>query len=188
MDIFIRTLEFTIPVITTILVGLFTAGFLSELGVLSSISSLARPLVVIANLPEVCASSFVLSLGSTVAANGMIARFREDGLVEDREVFLCAMINSIPAYIREIFTYQIPVVIPALGLAAGSIYGLIFMGHSHCQDSACDRPWKDDVCRQDVPAPGYSAKSQARSGQCSLEEGLVARQGSSQGWPWSTSL
>jgi len=127
MDIFIRTLEFTVPVITTIFVGLFIAGLLSELGILSSISSLARPLVVIANLPEVCASSFVLSLGSTVAANGMIARFREDGLVEDREVFLCAMINSIPAYIREIFTYQIPVVIPALGLAAGSIYGLIFM-------------------------------------------------------------
>jgi hypothetical protein len=127
MDIFVRTLEFTLPVIATIFAGLFMAGFLSELGILSRISSFARPLVVIANLPEVCASSFVLSLGSTVAANGMIARFWKDGLVEDREVFLCAMINSIPAYIREIFTYQIPVVIPALGLAAGGIYGMIFM-------------------------------------------------------------
>jgi hypothetical protein len=37
------------------------------------------------------------------------------------------MVNSIPAYIREIFTYQIPVVVPALGLAAGSIYAAIFM-------------------------------------------------------------
>jgi len=37
------------------------------------------------------------------------------------------MVNSVPAYIREIFTYQIPVVIPALGLAAGSLYGFIFL-------------------------------------------------------------
>jgi hypothetical protein len=57
----------------------------------------------------------------------MIARFREDELLEPKEVFLCTMVNSIPAYIREIFTYQIPIVVPALGLAAGSLYALVFM-------------------------------------------------------------
>jgi hypothetical protein len=37
------------------------------------------------------------------------------------------MINSIPAYVREIFTYQIPVVIPSLGLVAGGLYASVFM-------------------------------------------------------------
>jgi hypothetical protein len=127
LSLLYRTLDFSIPVLVTIFIGLFGAGLLLELGALSRISSLSRPLISVARLPEVSASSFVVSLGSTVTANGMIARFREEGLLEDREVFLCAVVNSIPAYIREIFTYQLPVVIPALGLAAGGLYSMIFM-------------------------------------------------------------
>ncbi len=127
MHLLIRSLEFALPVLVTIFLGLFFAGLLLELGVLNRVSLLSRPLVSAAHLPEVCASSFVVSLGSTVAANSMIARFREDNLMEEREAFLCAMVNSIPAYIREIFTYQIPIVLPSLGLAAGSLYGFIFL-------------------------------------------------------------
>jgi hypothetical protein len=122
-----RTFEFSLPVLATIFLGLFLAGLLLESGLLSSFSSLSQPLVAHARLPEVCASSLVLSMGSTVAANGMIARFHEDELLERREVFLCAMINSIPAYVREIFTYQIPIVLPSLGLVAGGLYASVFM-------------------------------------------------------------
>ncbi len=127
LDLLIRTLNFAVPVLITIFLGLFFGGILMETGMLSRISSISRPLVSIAHLPEICATSFVVSIGSTVAANGMIARFREDELLEDREVFLCAMTNSIPAYVREIFTYQIPIVVPALGIAAGGMYAFIFM-------------------------------------------------------------
>jgi hypothetical protein len=122
-----RTLDFTAPVLMTIFLGLFAAGLLMETGVLRHFSALARPIVSVAHLPEICASSFAVSIGSTVAANGMISRFREDGALKDREVFLCTSVNSIPAYIREIFTYQIPVVIPALGIIAGSVYTFIFI-------------------------------------------------------------
>ncbi len=127
LDLLIGTLQFALPVLVTIFLGLFFAGLLVELGLLNRISHLSRPLVSLAHLPEVSASSFVVSLGSTVAANSMIARFKEDNSLENREVFLCTMINSIPAYIREIFTYQIPIVVPALGLFAGSLYALVFM-------------------------------------------------------------
>jgi hypothetical protein len=127
MDLLIRSMGFALPVLVTIFIGLFFAGLLMELGALNRISTISRPLVSVAHLPEVCASSFVVSLGSTVAANSMIARFREDNLMQEREAFLCAMVNSIPAYIREIFTYQIPIVIPSLGLIAGGLYGFIFM-------------------------------------------------------------
>ncbi|VVB68599.1 Uncharacterised protein [uncultured archaeon] len=126
-DLIQETLSFAVPVLLTIFLGLFFAGFLLELGVLNRICILSRPLVALAHLPDVCASSFVVSLGSTVAANSMIARFREDEIMQPKEVFLCTMVNSIPAYIREIFTYQIPIVVPALGLVAGSLYASVFM-------------------------------------------------------------
>lgn len=127
LDLLIRTLDFAVPVLITIFLGLFFAGLLTQLGALRRVSSLSRPLVATAHLPEVCVTSFVISIGSTVAANGMIARFRQDDLLDDREVLLCAMTNSIPAYVREIFTYQIPIVVPALGLAAGGMYAFIFI-------------------------------------------------------------
>ncbi len=126
-DLIQDTLSFALPVLLTIFLGLFFAGMLLELGALNQISVLSRPLVSFAHLPDVCASSFVVSLGSTVAANSMIARFREDELMQPKEVFLCTMANSIPAYIREIFTYQIPIVVPALGLVAGGLYASVFM-------------------------------------------------------------
>ncbi len=127
LDLIQDTLSFAVPVLLTIFLGLFFAGMLLELGILNRISVLSRPLVMVAHLPDVCASSFVVSLGSTVAANSMIARFREEELMQPKEVFLCTMVNSIPAYIREIFTYQIPIVVPALGLVAGGLYALVFM-------------------------------------------------------------
>ncbi|MDM7913570.1 MAG: nucleoside recognition protein [Methanotrichaceae archaeon] len=127
LDLLIGTLKFALPVLVTIFLGLFFAGLLVEIGLLNRISHLSRPLVSLAHLPEVCASSFIVSLGSTVAANSMIARFKEDKSLENREVFLCTMINSIPAYIREIFTYQVPIVVPALGLFAGSLYAMVFV-------------------------------------------------------------
>lgn len=127
LDLLIRTLQFALPVLTTIFLGLFFAGLLAEMGALNRISRVSRPLVSLAHLPEICASSFVVSLGSTVAANSMVASFKEDNSLENKEVFLCTMINSIPAYIREIFTYQIPIVVPALGLFAGGLYAMVFM-------------------------------------------------------------
>ena len=127
LDLLGRSLEFSIPILVTIFVGLFGAGLLVELGVLQKLSSFTRPLVSLACLPEICASSFLVSLGSTVAANGMVARFHEDNIIDDREVFLSAAVNSIPAYLREIFTYQIPVVVPALGPSTGLLYASVFM-------------------------------------------------------------
>jgi hypothetical protein len=127
LDILQEALRFSLPVLVTIFLGLFFAGMLLELGLLRRVSVISRPLVAVAHLPEICASSFIVSLGSTVAANSMVARFHKDDLIKPKEVFLCTMVNSIPAYIREIFTYQIPVVVPALGLVAGGLYAMVFM-------------------------------------------------------------
>jgi hypothetical protein len=127
ISLFVKTLDFTAPILFLIFMGLFIAGFLAELGLIQRLAFLARPLVTVAHLPDVCASAFVLSLGSSIAANAMIAGQKNDGNLEESEVVLSAIMNSIPVYIREIFTYQIPIVIPALGLVVGGFYGLIFI-------------------------------------------------------------
>ncbi|MCX8207646.1 MAG: nucleoside recognition protein [Methanothrix sp.] len=127
LDLLLRALDTAIPVLATIFLGLFLAGMLMELGILDRLSVLSKPLVSMANLPSISASSFLVSLGSAVAANSMIAEFKMRGALDDRETVLCAMMNSIPVYIREILTYQIPVVVPLLGPVVGVFYAGVFI-------------------------------------------------------------
>ncbi len=127
LDLLSKTLDTAVPVLVTIFLGLFLAGMLMELGLLDRLSLLSRPLVSLANLPSISASSFLVSLGSAVAANSMIAEFKMRGAIDDRETILCALMNSIPVYIREIFTYQLPVVVPLLGPVVGLFYASVFI-------------------------------------------------------------
>jgi len=127
IHLLVETLDFVFPVLGMIFLGLFLAGFMMEMGIVTHISRFARPLVEVAHLPEANASALIVSLGSTVAANGIVAGFRKEGALTDSEVILCAVMNGIPFYLREIFTYQIPIVIPALGLLVGGLYGMVFL-------------------------------------------------------------
>ncbi|HII06694.1 MAG TPA: nucleoside recognition protein [Methanotrichaceae archaeon] len=127
IDLFLRVLEFAAPILAMIGIGLFGAGVLTEMGLMQGLARITRPIFSFTRLPDACASTFVISLGSAVAANGMVARFRDEGCLEEKEVVLCAIMNSIPVYVRELFTYQIPIVIPALGLVVGGFYALVFI-------------------------------------------------------------
>jgi len=46
----------------------------------------------------------------------MIARLKEEGHLSERQAFLSAIMNSVPVYFRELFTYQLAFVIPVLGI------------------------------------------------------------------------
>jgi len=127
IDLLLRVLEFATPILALIALGLFGAGILMEMGLVHGLSRLTRPIFSLTRLPVVCASAFVVALGSAVAANGMVARFRDDGLLDEKEVILCAIMNSIPVYIRDLFTYQLPIVLPALGLLVGGLYAGVFV-------------------------------------------------------------
>ncbi len=126
-SVLIKALDFAIPILIMIFVGLFGTGVLIELGVMQKFSRFLSPLFKYTNLPDTCASAFVVAMGSTVAANTMVLNFRDSGCINDRETMLCAMLNSTPAYVREILTYQIPIVIPALGPIVGGFYVMVFI-------------------------------------------------------------
>lgn len=120
-----QTLDGTIYTMTTVFLMLFITGLMTEMGVFQRISYLARPLVSISHLPAVSASTFVVSLGSALAANTMIARLKDEGQINERQAFLSAIMNSVPVYFRELFTYQLAFVIPVLGIYVGGAYAIV---------------------------------------------------------------
>lgn len=127
IGLFIKVLDFALPVLAMIFVGLVGTSVLVELGLMQKFSRLVSPIFAYTNLPDTCASAFLVSIGSTVAANSMLFQAKKENCLEDREVLLCAMMNSTPVYFRELFTYQIPIVLPALGLLVGGFYSIVFV-------------------------------------------------------------
>ena len=127
IELFLSVLDFALPVLVMIFVGLVGTSVLVELGLMQKFSKLASPVFAYTNLPETCASSFVVAIGSADAANSMLLQAKKENCINDREVLLCSMMNATPAYFRELFTYQIPIVLPALGLVVGGFYSLVFV-------------------------------------------------------------
>jgi len=124
-NLLLETLNTTVFTMTTVFLMLFLTGLMMEMGVFQRMSFLAKPLVSISHLPSVSASSLVISLGSALAANTMIARLREEGSLSERQTFLSALMNSVPVYFREFFTYQLAFVIPVLGIFVGGVYAAV---------------------------------------------------------------
>jgi hypothetical protein len=125
LDLLLQALGDTFSPMSKVFIMLFFTGFLLELDAFSRISRLAGPLVSVSHLPAVSASSFVVSLGSALAANTMIAKLKEEGHLSERQAFLSAIMNSVPVYFRELFTYQLAFVVPVLGLYVGGAYAVV---------------------------------------------------------------
>jgi hypothetical protein len=125
LDLLLQTLGDTVSTMITVFLMLFITGLMVEMDAFSCITHLARPLVSVSHLPAVSASTFVISLGSALAANTVIARLLADGQLSDRQAFLSAIMNSVPVYFRELFTYQLAFVIPVLGIFVGGAYAVI---------------------------------------------------------------
>lgn len=127
IELFLSVLDFALPILVMIFVGLVGTSVLVELGLMQKISKFVSPIFTYTNLPETCASAFIVAIGSAVAANSMLFQAKKENCLNDREVVLCSMMNTTPAYFRELFTYQIPIVLPALGLVVGGFYSLVFV-------------------------------------------------------------
>ncbi|HPS92672.1 MAG TPA: nucleoside recognition protein [Methanothrix sp.] len=125
IDLIVETLDDTVSTMTTVFVMLFITGMMTEMGLFQRLSYLSRPLVSLSHLPSAAASTFMVSFGSTIAANTMIARLKEEGHLSDRQVFFSAIMNGVPVYFRELFTYQLAFVVPILGICVGGIYAAV---------------------------------------------------------------
>ncbi|MCX6673247.1 MAG: nucleoside recognition protein, partial [Methanothrix sp.] len=84
LDLLLQTLDDTVSTMITVFIMLFLAGLMVEMNAFSRITHLARPLISISHLPAVSASTFVISLGSALAANTVIARMLAEGQLTER--------------------------------------------------------------------------------------------------------
>ncbi|MDD2753971.1 MAG: nucleoside recognition protein [Methanothrix sp.] len=125
LDLIVQTLDDTASTMATVFVMLFITGLMTEMGLFQRLSYLSKPLTSMSHLPAAAASTFMVSFGSTLAANTMIARLRDEGHLSERQAFFSAIMNGVPVYFRELFTYQLAFVVPILGICVGGVYAAV---------------------------------------------------------------
>ncbi|SDK67401.1 nucleoside recognition protein [Natronorubrum texcoconense] len=110
----------TISVLIGIGVGL--ANLAVAYGIVDVIARVGRYLTEPANLPDEVGAAVLTNTVSVTAGYGMLAEFRESGLLDDRATLVAVVINTFFGFVQHIFTYYGPVLIPILGLHAGLMY------------------------------------------------------------------
>ncbi|KAB1197592.1 MULTISPECIES: nucleoside recognition protein [Haloferax] len=105
-----------------IAVGVFAANLVVALGLVERIAGLSRYLTSPANLPDEVGTAIVTTAASTTAGYGMLAEFRESGVLDDRATLVAVTINTFFGFVQHIFTYYWPVLIPILGREVGFLY------------------------------------------------------------------
>ncbi|WP_224270497.1 nucleoside recognition protein [Haloprofundus salinisoli] len=103
-------------------VGVFLANVAVAFGAVRYITVLAYPLTKPANLPREVGTAILTTTASTTAGYGMLAEFRDSGMLDDRATLVSVTINTFFGFVQHIFTFYAPVLIPILGLRVGLMY------------------------------------------------------------------
>jgi hypothetical protein len=115
-----------LPRIVTIAVaiagGVAFANLLVAFGAIDYIAALSKPLTGPANLPDEVGSAILTTAASTTAGYGMLAEYRDSGLLDDRATLVAVTINTFFGFVQHIFTFYAPVLIPILGFRVGVLY------------------------------------------------------------------
>ncbi|MEW6102233.1 MAG: nucleoside recognition domain-containing protein [bacterium] len=112
----------TVPII---ILGVILAEFIVSLGWVDRLSFLARPITRFSHLQDECGIIFLSAFASPTSANSMLANYYNKGVIEKKELFLAAMINTFPAILMH-WRSMLPILLPLLGLA-GLLYFLILV-------------------------------------------------------------
>jgi hypothetical protein len=103
-------------------VGVGLANVAIAFGAVDRIAALAKPLTGPANLPTEVGTAILATTASPTAGYGMLAEFREEGLLDDRATLVAVTMNTFFGFAQHIFTFYAPVLIPILGLQVGLLY------------------------------------------------------------------
>ena len=101
--------------------------FIIKHGFLDYLGKISRPITYFLKLPEQAAVTTMLAFGSALSANIMLAEFLRERIINEDDAYLGALLNGTSVTIKEIFTYQIPIILPILGFKAGIIYLCCFI-------------------------------------------------------------
>lgn len=130
-SIFVQSLIDTWHIVPRVLiimfVSLYASQVLIEAGLFKKLEFMGRPLARLAHLPHEAGITFLASFGSVLAGNTILAKLRREKRIDNTQTLLSALLNTTPVYVKETFTYQIPVMIPLLGMKVGLLYFLTFI-------------------------------------------------------------
>ncbi|WP_226022734.1 nucleoside recognition protein [Halomicrobium salinisoli] len=102
--------------------GVFLANLAVAFGLVDRIAALSQYLTDPANLPREVGTAILATTASPTAGYGMLAEFRESGVLDDRATLVAVTINTFFGFAQHIFTFYAPVLIPILGLRVGLLY------------------------------------------------------------------
>jgi hypothetical protein len=123
----VDTWQIALRILLIMFLSLYGSQVLIELGVFERLAFIGRPLARFARLPAQAGLTFVTSFGSVVAGNAMLATLHQEGKLDGGQTYLVALLNSTPIYIRETVTYQLPIMLPLLGVRVGGVYLAAFL-------------------------------------------------------------
>ncbi len=126
METLVPAVQFTLSLVlrmgSVMFVSLFGIELFMQMGLMRYLKPVGKPLARAANLPSESAVSFLTAVGSMIAAHTMAARFHADGRLSNRELRLTGVLNTVPFHVKETLTFQMPVVLPLLGVRLSIIY------------------------------------------------------------------
>ena len=118
VDVAYRVLRITV----FLSLGVFLANLAVAFGLVEKIAAVSRYLTEPANLPDEVGTAILTTTASTTAGYGMLADFRESGVLDDRATLVAVTINTFFGFAQHIVTFYAPVLIPILGLEVGVLY------------------------------------------------------------------
>jgi hypothetical protein len=103
-------------------IGVFVANLVVSFGLIERIAAVSRYLTGPANLPDAVGTAILTTTASPTAGYGMLADFRESGVLSDRATLIAVTINTFFGFAQHIITFYAPVLIPILGARVGVFY------------------------------------------------------------------
>ena len=103
-------------------VGVFLANLAVSFGLVEKIAAVSRYLTGPANLPDEVGTAILTTTASPTAGYGMLADFRESGVLDDRATLIAVTINTFFGFAQHIVTFYVPILIPILGAEVGVLY------------------------------------------------------------------
>ena len=107
-------------------IGLFVANFIEALNWTHAMAKLASPLIRLGHLSDITGASFSMAFFSGVSANTMLAEGYDQGKINERELILANLFNSLPTYFLHLPTVFF-ITAPLIKGAAFIYVGLTFL-------------------------------------------------------------
>lgn len=111
----------------TTFVSLMITYLLVAKGFLKHLAAFSKPFTARIGLPDTVIAASLVAFGSVLSANAMLSELYRQRQITEKDTYLGAILNRTSLNIKQIFTYQLPIMVPLLGWKAGGIYLLCFL-------------------------------------------------------------